>query len=772
MSLSMINEIRDALRAAASAHEEVPQPVEEWFVDNPSHKNHISYVSIAHQADSAYEKWLTLDPRINFNATMKTKLIEWISSVSDEELKERLEETFDGVDADSRNQAFKFTKFQRLSLSTWLHLPFDIEAVANVNVEALRSMAEYTVHETSRRNIPLHSNFAMLKGSCPDVTIVDTPTAGGKTAWAMAAAMLLLSPYRFEKLKDKFYMNRMGSIFQGTCELKIARLCIVAAGGNTFNHFKETLARLIPVAERKYPGQRIIMWDKLGKNTTQKAYDLCLDGRTILFWLIPVSETNKVLRSNPDVTVSCVVTDEYTIDTPRERSSTTKSPVCHNLITQATPQALVHATSGHRSWLKDLFGGTLHAPRSVARLLKRRSWTEAQLALDQACKLNLITLTTFRPLIRDDLRPLVPNGMDVHFVRCRILTAAAHITNSQVDVVPADFPAVLLNYLRNVRLTDDSILSIRRISSGYFSIEQITALIRSITSRDVGVNVLQHPSVIRLIERINELSSQCPICWQSDACISNGLKIFGCCGYCVCGSCFNTVSRCPFCRSDIPESFRRSDVPEVVSRTTEVIDLVENDDETHYPPRPAFFPGSNLDNDITRLTHANARQVDNVVNVLHILFQYNYHRVVIILEKNATQVLSSQLDNYFNAFAIGRLTGFNIVRVDHSFSGKGSQFTKIKQDFDDLTKPPMALLCYGVDPSFLYGTDLGRANAVVSVGDIDSKILTQAIGRTIRPVQGRDPTQPVKMIKIYSGNHNLRRRARDWTDDWDSYMDL
>ena len=104
MSLSMINEIRDALRAAASAHEEVPQPVEEWFVDNPSHKNHISYVSIAHQADSAYEKWLTLDPRINFNATMKTKLIEWISSVSDEELKERLEETFDGVDADSRNE--------------------------------------------------------------------------------------------------------------------------------------------------------------------------------------------------------------------------------------------------------------------------------------------------------------------------------------------------------------------------------------------------------------------------------------------------------------------------------------------------------------------------------------------------------------------------------------------------------------------------------------------------------------------------------------------
>lgn len=752
MTSALVHDLRTALTATAEGGER-PQPVEEWYVDNGSHKNHISYKSIAYHADIEYEEWRTLDPRISFDANMSTKLLDWMRNVSDEELTARLDETLEGVDADEHNAAFKFTKFQRLGMSTWIDLPFDIHAVAKIPATELREMADYAPHEVQRK-IPLVSSFAMLKGSCPDTTILDYPTWCGKTACSLAKAMLLLSPKRFDKLVKTFYVKRTGSIFHGTCELMVARMCIVAAAGNTFSHFKDTLARLIPVAQRKYPDHTFVLWHTMSKHySVRKAHDLCRDGRTIVFWCIPVAEMNKVLRNDSDIAIACVITDEYTIDTPREKSGTTKSIVCHNLVAQATPQALVVATRGNRSWLKDLFGGTLHSPRSVAHLVRRRSFTEAQLALDQACKLNLMTLTTYRDLIRDDLRPFVPNGMDVHFVRSRTITAAAHILNSQVDMVPADFSAVLRHYVRNVYPTDESLRAIQRVANGYHTVDELVAVIENVRSSVPTIQAREHPIVRRLVDRIRELSVQCPLCW-TDNC--SGIKIFGCCGYCVCNQCFENVSRCPFCRTEVPSQYRRAEVPEV----REVIDLTEEPTTTLYPSRPMFEMGREMNEDLRRYTSPSTNQVTNVVNTLHVLFQHCFHRVMIIVQKGSFQTVSTNLDNYLNVHLMGATTGFKIVRVDTSFSAKGTQFTKIKREFDNLDNPPMALLCYGMDPAFLYGTDLGKATAVVAVGDIDSKILTQATGRTIRPLIGRDPSLPVKMIKIYSGSHNLRRRPR------------
>ena len=747
MSLSIVNELRAALQAEQET--EVPQPVEEWYMETPSHKNHVTYNSIAYQADNEYEKWLTLDPRIEFNATMRQKLREWMMTAPEEVLVARLGEPLAGIDADESNPAFNLTKFQRLSLATWIEIPFNIEATARVNVEALHAMAAYGP-DAHKRQVPMNSFFAMLKGSCPDTTIVDFPTAGGKTAWSVLAALLRLSSTRFRELVETFNSKRTGTIFQGTCELKIARMCIIASAGSTFGHFKDTVARAFSQANRKYPDHTFVLWHQMSKNySIEEAYRLSSMPNTILFWCVPVKEINKVLRQSPDIAIAVVITDEYTIDTPREQSSTTKSVVCHNLITQATPQALVRATCGNRSWLKDVFEGRLTAPKDVSKLIHRRQWTDVQLALNQACKLNLMTLTTYRDLIRDDLRPLVPNGMDIHMIRSRFLTLSALIQNSQVDLIPADFSKVLLNYLRGMFLTDDSIRKINDISEGYLSLDELTTIIGSLESRHDNTTAVLYPPLQRLKARISELDNQCPLCWENEGNGTRGVKIFGCCGYCVCTDCFMTVTKCPFCRAPIPLSFQRATLPKAAVNTI-------------YPRRPDFSLGTTMEEDIARLTEPGKEQMHNVIMSLHILYKHEFNRVVMIVEKlPASYSNVPSLDVYMNPQRMTNATGFQVVRVDTTLSGKGSHFAKIKRRFDDLTQPPQLLLCYGVDPAFLVGTDLGKASAVVSVGNIGHHLLTQATGRTFRPVIGRDPSKPIKIIKVYSGAHtSLRRRPR------------
>jgi hypothetical protein len=758
-SLAIATEIKNALLAAPN--DEVHQPVEEWFVDTGNGKNRISYQSIAFEADKEYENWKTLDPRITWSANLRQQLTEWIRDVPAQELTDRIDETLDGVDGNARNPTFQFTKFQRLQTAFWIDHPFDRQAIAAIEVEQLRDMASYAPSE-SRRSSGMHSHFAMLQGSCPNITILDTPTAGGKTACAISMAMLLLSPRRFEQLKERARNRHVGVIFQGSCQLNIARLCIVAAGGTTYHHFEDTLTRMIPVFMRKYEGYRIVLWTNTGSRVSvQAALDACSDGRTIVFWCIPVGETNKVLRQNPDIVVACFITDEY-VDAPRERSASSKSEVCNHIVTQATPQALVQATTGMRSWLKEAFGGSLHAPRSIHRLIRNRNFSEAQLALNQACKLELMTLYGFRDLIRNDLRPLVPNGLDVHFIRSRTLTAAAFLMRSRVDVVPANFANVLLSMLRSLRLTDESIRAVQSISSRHVSVDDLINVVRDMRSTDASVDAATHPSVCRLVDRLREITVQCPVCMREDACASNDVMMFGCCGYCVCQSCFSNLSRCPFCRTGVPTMLNRVDVPQP---TAEVIEIVDTDDEDEvtscFPSAPRFTSGSTIDDDLSRFTSSSKTQVDNVVTVMHILMRHDYNRVIILFEQNNSQMLSADMENYFSPRAVSRRTGFDIHLVNKTFSGRGSAFKKIKEKFDDPNHPrPVALLCYGIEPTFLYGTDLGKANAVVCIGDIDSTVLTQATGRTMRPLQGRDPSIPIKMFRIYSGDHNYRRRPR------------
>ena len=46
----------------------------------------------------------------------------------------------------------------------------------------------------------------------PEVTLVDLPTACGKTVWALSAMALLLSPSRWPSLCDESHASRRGTI--------------------------------------------------------------------------------------------------------------------------------------------------------------------------------------------------------------------------------------------------------------------------------------------------------------------------------------------------------------------------------------------------------------------------------------------------------------------------------------------------------------------------------------------------------------------------------
>jgi hypothetical protein len=239
-----------------------------------------------------------------------------------------------------------------------------------------------------------------------------------------------------------------------------------------------------------------------------------------------------------------------------------------------------------------------------------------------------MSLTAYREHIRRDLKELVPSGMDVHFVRCKIVTIAAHLMNSQVDMVPADFCNVLLHYMSGLRLTDQSIAAVRgATSNGAVSPSDLVETIRRLQSREDHIDVQQSPSTTRLIDRIQEFGSCCPICWQGDR---PTLKIMGCCGYVVCGDCFDDLRRCAFCRQEIPSALPRAQVTQASPANVVSLDPEEgaapNGSPVIFPPRPQFELRRSFEQDMAQFTNHHKLQSDNLVNTLHVLMRHGYRR--------------------------------------------------------------------------------------------------------------------------------------------------
>lgn len=714
-------------------------PSTEWFKRSSSRPcTVVRYEDIAHHADQEYRAFRTVHPRIHTHSTLEESLARWIREIPVEDLANLIEETPDGLAADHNNGlSVRFTTWQRISMLFRIDPPFDVTVSIKIGVDDMHDLAMYTDQERLHaRKIPIQSEFSILKGTFPDVSLVDIQTAGGKTAWVVGVAALALSSTRFSRLYADVKGKLRGVMFQGPVQIRIARLVLISAAGSTFDHFVKTIERLIP--RLKDTTVHYVIWSKMSKDYSVAAAEALHN--TVVFWVVPVKRVNEILRQSPHISVAVGITDEFTVDTPRERSVTAKSPVIKQMIAQATPQALCEATRGNRSWLKELLGGPLVEPRLIELQVRYRSWTMAQIACDQYCKLQLMTLTPFRPLIRNDLKALMPPSLHVFFARSKRVTLVSQILDSTVDMVPASLANVIVYSLRDYHPDPVAVAEFRTtLTQRNVPPTELQRLVEEIPSTQT------HPSIAcrtRLLERIGEFASQsCPICYREAS-----PRIFGCCGYCVCETCFESCGvRCPFCRSPISTLYHRRDV--MLQEEQSPDDAVESDPD--YPSCPVM-DGIDLQTDLATHAHRRNKQLTNLTMTLHVLKKHGYTRPLILVERQRERFNDVvDFSTYVNTDSLTRQTGFRVSRVDHILGGKATLFVKVKRQFDTPDPQPMALLSYGINEAFLVGTNLDWADSIVTVGNISSAILTQALGRIFRPRISRDNSKPMVCVCVW-----------------------
>ena len=710
------------------------EPASEWFKrpeDPDQYTKIIPYQSIADHSDLEYIKWRTPSDVVSHTNTIDSALDEWIRDTSVEDIARIIRSTPRGLSADpNTGVSFEFTPWQRISMAYYINPFFSCTSSVRIDTETLRELAGYTSSEMSRaRRIPISCELSNLAGTMRDFGIIDLPTAAGKTAWVLSVILMTLSNLKYGDLMSEFRSKLSGIMFKGPSSPRVARMAIVAAAGTTFEHFVNTLQRLIPCFVEVDESVTVVVWKTMSKHySVEVAYQM--PANTIVVWIVPPAKLNAILREHPSITIPVVAIDEYTQDTPRERFASDRSHVMKRMIPQATPKALQSATLGATTDLKDIFSGFLYSPAFIDRFVFRRNFKDATLAVQQLCKLDLMTLTPFRNRVRNDLRTLVPNGLSVTFVRSRRVTITSHILGSETDMVPASLTNIILAYLRPFNL---DVLSRNRIQTTITDntmapieiLDLLDTVNSSYQNTDRGI-------VRRLQERITEFTSSCPICMNED---TSGIHIMGCCGYCLCNDCFRSTrnDRCAFCRTEIPLLLSR----DVTYGPDQLPDVAPED---VYPPadRSTFDPP---------LLRRNT-QIVNLTHTLHHVRDIGCTRILVVVERNEH---SHDLGASLDIRTLSSCTNVEITRVDDIIRGKGTQFSKVKLRFDSPNPQPMCMMCYGIDERFLVGTDLAHADCLVTVGRICDSILTQTLGRVLRPRRERDNTQPMKLFKIYSG---------------------
>lgn len=721
---------------AIEVDQDVPEPASEWFKRPTSeYTKTIPYRTIADHSDREYIKWRTPSDKIQHLISLDTSLDQWIRDTSEEEIARIIRTTPRGLAADpNTGVAFDFTPWQRISMAYYMKPFFACTSRVMIDTDALRDMAAYTEQEMVRaRRIPISAELSTLQGTMRDFGIIDLPTAAGKTAWVLSVLLMVLSNLNYSDLLNEFHAKLAGVMFKGPSDPKVARMAVVAAAGTTFDHFVKTLERLIPRFTEVDPSVNVVVWKTMSKHySVEVAYRM--PPNTIVVWIVPPVKLNAVLREHPDVTIPVTVIDEYTQDTPRERYVTDRSYVMKKMIAQATPQALQNATRGAMSDLKEIFGGFLYGPYTIERLLRRRDFKEATIAVQQLCKLDQMTLTPFRSRVRNDLAALVPSGLLVTFVKSRRVTVASHILESEVDMVPASLTNVILAYLRPFNLDTASRERIQAtITDNSMAPTDIMNLLDTVNSAypnsDRGV-------VNRLKDRITEFTSSCPICMNEE---TSGIHVMGCCGYCLCDVCFHSTrnNRCAFCRTEIPSLLPRNETEteEVAQQRAETVL-----DQTYPSALTTLFDPPQM----RRNT-----QVANLTHTLHHARNGGLRRLLVIVERNT---YGRDLGVCLDVSTLSSRTGIEITRVDDLIRGKGTQFAKVKAEFDSPNPQPMCLMCYGIDERFLVGTDLAHADCLITVGSISDGILTQTLGRVLRPRRERDNHTLLNLYKIYTGS--------------------
>jgi hypothetical protein len=449
----------------------------------------------------------------------------------------------------------------------------------------------------------------------------------------------------------------------------------------------------------------------------------------VTFWIVPVSKLTSVLRQTPETAVAVCIIDEFTVDTPRERYRTARSPVVKHMITQATPQALEEATRGMRSWLKELLGGTLHAPSCIHRLVRERSMSEAQLAAEQLCKLDLLTVTAFRAPVRADLAALVPPQLDVYFGKSRRATLTSYLQNSDADLVPANFANVLLSMLQNARVS--AAASERLVthlqSSSANDLASLAALVRALAPTEAGRDH-ERAVVERVATKITEFEEGCVVCYEESP--PDRIRICGQCGCCTCAGCFGRMARCPWCRAEKPALIARPDA--LVRRVASPV-LGEE--------------ARTLAEALAQGLCATHDQFTNLRTAMHALVRFGFRRTLLLLSTSHGAMLQHVEPMLAR---ISTVVGFGVLRVDARLTGKGTAFARAMEAFESPDPAPLAMVCLGMQTTLLTGTDLTHADSLVTVGSIPNHVLTQALGRTFRPRASRDNRKPIAMVKICS----------------------
>lgn len=741
LALAFATHAKISLDALENDDDEPVVRVADWFTPSSprSMSRTVPYESIVRHADREYEEWRSVSAHLSHLCDAEERLHAWIRTISVEELASLIDETPAGMAADERTGvSFAFTAWQRISMRWYVEMPFDVTSeirLSNSEMEVLSARGR-------KRRIPVGAQYGVLKGCCRDVGIVDLPTATGKTAWSLCVAYMLVGvDARFARLKREHEDKRRGTIVTGPSAVRVARLVLVSASATTHEHFVSTIRRLQPCLEAL--GAPIELCTVAGSAPSLAAH-ASDPGSAVVFWVVPASKLTTVLRSCPDVVVPVCVSDEYVLDTPKERSIAALSPVLKHLVLQATPQALVAATSGSRSWLRTFFGGTgLVGPRQIDGLLKGCCWNEAQKAVEQACMLDVMTVTPFRKLVRMDLRPLVPIGLLVIVVPSKRSTFASLLLNTQADVLPASFGNVVLSFIGGAhRIDDETRTRFRRAVEGHI-----------LTPKELQDTVDLLPKdlfgVERLRARISEYREACPICLVEPDEASSNMRVFGCCGYCVCRECFvRCRDRCAFCRTTVSNS-----VPRVAVETEEERRVAASL-LTSFPHMPVELAtaarAGEISTSVERFCRPHLTQRSNLAMAMHCLAAHGYRRTIVVVEAFDYFVRHSQMESALDLVALAAATGYAVHCVDDLIAGKGTRFAPLKARFDSPDPRPMALVSKSTSRGFLVGTDLTSADSLVSVGDIPTHTLTQISGRLFRPNVLRDNTKSVVFVKVFT----------------------
>jgi hypothetical protein len=722
----------------------------------PVTKKSVTCEVLSRIANQEYEDWRTVDSYISHDFDMQRQLYHWIEDISVDDLARLISCTpsgvrssvyFDEEEGDDDDDdlltttqppyAFLFTAWQRITMINWCCTPFTTTSTVEIDMNRA-----FHLNGKRQRKMPIRAQYSMLQGSFPDVGIVDMPTATGKTAWSCCVAFMAVCTERFDSLVTTYRSANMGKVLKGSASVVVPRLVLIATAASTYVHFCDTLIGLFPEFARLDKQSTCILWTGVKKSHSLSIAS-AKDASEIIFWVVPMCKLNVVLRATPSVAVAMFIADEFTVDTPKERSRTSKSPMIKQLIMQATPQALVDATKGYSSLLREYFGGPLIPPCEIMRVVEQGQMTKAQLACEQLCILDLVTLTAYRDLIRNDLCSLMPNGLLIYFVKSRRFSVSAHVLSSeQLEFVPLCLSDVLIKQIRPyIRTHDDARQqNLDEFEKDIRAATRPADVVRAIVALATKYDLVQNATVQRLVARIHEYVVACPICLSE----AGSMHMFGCCGYCVCISCrTQCTSRCPFCRQLQPHV--------VNALIGEVAQGQAQEEEVHlnFPARPARVDidnNSNFEACLNASVVTQRSQSYNVTMTLHSLFSHGYKRVLMLLE---SEEYSHRLD--FHSVVVQQLaqaTGAEVHRIDTLLSGDGHFFAGLKTRLDDRTTQPMVLVCYGMDTRVLIGTNFDFIDSMVVVGDIPPHMLTQALGRTLRPRASRDNSKPMVMIKL------------------------